>query len=110
VRNQRRSERVVLKMPVVVRVQTSAGERTDERAYTVVVNAHGGLLRLEMELTPGQTMNLANPKTHAEESCRVVRVENLPAGNFAVAFEFWRPSPQFWPIVFPPTDWESVEV
>jgi hypothetical protein len=40
----------------------------------------------------------------------VVRVENIHTGDFAVAFEFWRPAPQFWPIVFPPADWESVEV
>jgi hypothetical protein len=109
-RSRRRSERVVLKMSVGVRIQTSVGERTDERAHTMVVNAHGGLLRLGIELTPGQTINLTNPKTRVEEPCRVVRVENLPTGDFAVAFEFWRPAPQFWPIVFPPADWESVEV
>ena len=109
-RTRRRSERVVLKMPVGVRIQTSVGERTDDRAHTMVVNAHGGLLRLGIELTPGQTINLTNPKTRVEEPCRVVRVENLPTGDFAVAFEFWRPAPQFWPIVFPPADWESVEV
>jgi hypothetical protein len=109
-RNRRRSERVVLKIPVVVRIQTSVGKRTEERAHTMVVNAHGGLLRLGIELTPGQTINLINPKTHVEESSCVVRVENLPTGGFAVAFEFRRPSPQFWPIVFPPADWESVEV
>jgi len=109
-RNRRRSERVVLKMPVVVRIQTSIGKDTDERAHTMVVNAHGGLLRLGVELTRGQTFKLVNPKTHAEEACRVVRVESRGAGDFAVAFEFCRPVPQFWPVVFPPADWESVRV
>jgi hypothetical protein len=109
-RNRRRSERVVLTMPVIVRIETSEGQRTEQRANTMVVNAHGGLIRLGFELVAGQTVSLINPKTPAEEPCRVVRVENLTAGDFAVAFEFRRPAPQFWPIVFPPADWESVQV
>jgi len=24
-----------------------------------------------------------------------------------VAFEFDRPNPKFWPVVFPPSDWEA---
>jgi len=107
--NRRRSERVMLKVPVVVRIETS-GKLTHQDAYTMVVNAHGGLLRLETELMAGQRLTLINPKTHAEKTCCVVRIENLETGGFAVAFEFGRPAPQFWPVVFPPADWESVKV
>jgi hypothetical protein len=68
----------------------------------MVVNAHGGLLRSRVAFMPGQSITLVNPKAHIEETCRVVRVENLKDGYFAAAFEFLRASPQFWPIVFPP--------
>ena len=109
--NRRRSKRVVLQIPVLVQTEASVGRHSsDEHANTMIVNAHGGLLRIGIELTAGQTIKLINPKTRMEEACRVVRAENLTGGNFAVAFEFKRPSPQFWPIVFPPADWKPVQV
>jgi len=36
-----------------------------------------------------------------------VRVENPPGGYTAVAFEFNEPTPKFWPVEFPPADWEK---
>jgi hypothetical protein len=35
-----------------------------------------------------------------------VRIDQPSADYFAVAFEFDRPSPKFWPVTFPPADWE----
>jgi hypothetical protein len=110
VRNRRRSERVVLKVPVTVLVETSNGKRAHEQAHTMVVNAHGGLLRSTIGLVAGQAIILLHPRTDTEQACRVVRVEDLSSGSFAVAFEFERPAPHFWPVVFPPVDWESVKV
>jgi hypothetical protein len=105
--NRRRSERVVLDVPVVVRTETMEGKRVHEETHTLVVNAHGGLLTLKMEVVPGQPMLLVNPKNEKEQKCRVVRVENPPGGALAVAFEFDSPAPHFWPIVFPPADWSA---
>lgn len=103
--NRRRSERVMLEVPVIVLAETPEGEQLREEAQTVVVNAHGGLMKLKMELLTGQPLILVNAKTNVQERCRVVRVEYLPGAQLGVAFEFDRPAPQFWPIVFPPTDW-----
>lgn len=103
--NRRRSERVMLQVPVVLKTKTRQGQDVQEETQTMVVNAHGGLLKLKMELQAGQPIVLVNSKTKMEQSCRVVRVENPPGGNFAVAFEFDRPAPHFWPITFPPADW-----
>ena len=58
-----------------------------------------------MEVQAGQPIVLVNAKTKMEQTCRVVRVEEPPGGNFAVAFEFDRATPHFWPITFPPADW-----
>lgn len=103
--NRRRSERVMLQVPVVVKAKTRQGDCVEEETHTMVVNAHGGLMRLKMELQAGQPIVLVNARTKVEQSCRVVRVENPPGGHFAVAFEFDRPAPHFWPITFPPADW-----
>ncbi len=55
--NRRRSEQVMLKVPVHLSVTSSEGIVTEETTCTQVVNAHGGLLGLEMEIfTAGQNI------------------------------------------------------
>ena len=103
--NRRRSERVMLQIPVKVLAETADRAQVEEDTHTLVVNAHGGLLRLKAELLVGQPVVLVNPQSGMEQSCRVVRIDQAGSGSFAVAFEFDRPSPKFWPVVFPPTDW-----
>ena len=104
--NRRRSERVMLQVPVKVLAETVDRAQVQEETHTLVVNAHGGLLKLKAELLVGQPIVLVNPQSGMEQSCRVVRIDQAGSGSFAVAFEFDRPSPKFWPIVFPPQDWE----
>lgn len=103
--NRRRSERVMLQVPVVVRTTTRDGKTMEEETHTEVVNAHGGLMKLKTEVLAGQPISLVNAKTKVEQSCRVVRVQHGAGTTSAVAFEFDEPSPQFWPITFPPADW-----
>jgi hypothetical protein len=42
--------------------ETRERERAQEETRTVVVNAHGGLFKLKMEVLVGQPMILANAK------------------------------------------------
>lgn len=107
-REQRRSERVKLSVPVIVMAETREREQVQEETVTAVVNAHGGLFKLNMDLLIGQPILLVNPLTNRQESCRVVRVDDLPSGGFAVAFEFDTPAPQFWPLASPPRDWNLI--
>jgi hypothetical protein len=87
--------------------ETREGNPIQEHAYTSVVNAHGGLMKLTMDLLAGQPIILRNEQTKTEEPCRVVRREELPDGALAVAFAFNRPAPDFWPVTFPPDDWRT---
>lgn len=103
--NRRRSERVMLRMTVMVLAEDEDRRQVQEQGYTQVVNAHGGLLQLKNHLHVGQSFLLTNPKTSKEMSCRVVRVEESGMEFYNIAFEFDRPAPNFWPIVFPPADW-----
>jgi hypothetical protein len=95
----------MLQIPVVVQTRTHEGKDVREQTQTVVVNAHGGLLKLKIEVKAGQPILLINERGKAQQSCHVVRVETSEAGNSAVAFEFDQPAPHFWPVVFPPADW-----
>jgi hypothetical protein len=99
---------VRLSVPVLVMAETREREQVQERTQTITVNAHGGLFRLKMELLTGQPLVLLNAQTSKEESCRVVRVQEMPEGDFGVAFEFDRPAPDFWCVSFPPADWNLV--
>ena len=103
--NRRRSERVMLRMTVVVMAEDENRRQVQAQGFTQVVNAHGGLLQLKMHIHVGQSFLLTNPKTGKEVSCRVVRIEESGMELYNIAFEFDQPTPNFWPIVFPPADW-----
>jgi hypothetical protein len=105
--DRRRSERVVLQMRITVFAEDLERKRQQEEALTQVVNAHGGLMKMKMELHVGQSMLLVNPKNKVEQNCRVVRVDDRADGEYSVAFEFDAPNPKFWPVVFPPEDWNA---
>jgi hypothetical protein len=107
-RNRRRSERVVLRVSIALSAMMPDGKRINIVAHTLVVNAHGGLLDVGMEMVRGQRIRLSNLKTEIVASGRVVRVEASEQGRFSVAFEFESPAPHFWPISFPPADWSSI--
>ncbi len=108
--NRRRSARVMLRMRISVIAEDAARKRQQYEALSQVVNAHGGLMKMQTELFVGQPMLLVNPQNKIEQSCRVVRVEDTAEGDFAIAFEFDAPNPKFWPVVFPPEDWVAVRV
>ena len=105
--NRRRSERVMLRMKVIVIAEDVQRQPRQEEALTLVVNAHGGLLQMKMDVHVGQPMRVVNPQNHIEQDCRVVRVDDTSTDFFSVAFEFDQPNPKFWPVVFPPSDWAS---
>jgi len=52
-------------------------------------------------------MLLVNPQKSVEQNCRVIRVDDTSPEYFTVAFEFDQPNPKFWPVVFPPSDWDA---
>ena len=105
VTNRRRSQRVFLNIRVVARFRLLQRDWIVE-AESRVVNAHGGTLQLSVApMAAGDILTLTNPDTGHAESCRVIRIEALSDQGFEVSFAFDRPSPDFWPVAFPPTDW-----
>src|ERR1700739_1263493 len=103
--NRRRSERVLLQVRVLVEIELEEGGKVRLDAFTLVVNAHGGLIEINFKPARGSKLLLINPVLGGQESCTVVGVRSSRDGAFAVALEFDNPAPQFWPIGFPPRDW-----
>lgn len=102
---QRRSQRVVLTMPVLVQGGADGGQSVLEEAQTLVVNAHGALIALAMNVEVQQPLLLKNQKSLDQQPCRVVYVGPAVDGKSEVGVEFTQPAPQFWHITFPPQDW-----
>ncbi|HKM66931.1 MAG TPA: hypothetical protein VJX70_07180 [Candidatus Acidoferrum sp.] len=96
----------MLNMSVMVLAENEERRRIQVEAKTMVVNAHGGLMKMNSHLHVGQSFTLKNPHTGAQVGCRVVRIDEEGMEFFNIAFEFDQPAPKFWPVTFPPTDWE----
>lgn len=105
-RNRRRSQRVVLQMPLLLRTELTDRGKVRVHAYTLIVNAHGGLLKSPLMLPANYKMSLVNRQTGKEAWCRVIRSERSSADTISLTFEFHEPSAIFWPVSFPPEDWE----
>jgi hypothetical protein len=108
-RNRRRSQRVLLQVAVLMRATLPDGKSAQVQAFTLAVNAHGGLLESPVKLAANQRISLINPGSGKEVAGRVVGVAGSESGMHEVAVEFDCRSPQFWPIAFPPEDWATPE-
>jgi hypothetical protein len=60
---QRRSTRVWHQISLLVRIRTPGGRQIEELGQSFVVNAHGGLLLVPVELNREQSFVLINPST-----------------------------------------------
>jgi hypothetical protein len=105
----RRSQRVLLRIPIQVKGFLEEGIPITEDTTTVEVNAHGALIFLAMRVRPGQKLVLRNCGTAKEQDCRVVHVKQIPDTKNEVGIAFSIPKPKFWNIDFPPQDWKPFE-
>jgi len=102
---RRRSQRLFLRVPVLVQVSEPNRPPLLEETHTVVLNAHGTLLEMNAALDTGQTVSLKNLRTSEQIECTVKLVTPSESGKFNAALEFKKPNASFWQISFPPEDW-----
>ena len=107
IQNQRRSQRVLLSLALRVSGKRANDTSFAEHTQTIVVNAHGALIRLREAVHSGQQLKLLNVATGEEEQCVVVDVNEGANGVPEVGVEFAAPNPRFWRVSFPPTDWSA---
>lgn len=101
----RRSQRVCLALPIVVLREGPGSNVASEETQTLIVNAHGALIQLALTVDIGQLLEIKNGQTQEQLACRVVHLGPDRTGKREVGVEFEDPSPRFWRIAFPPTDW-----
>jgi hypothetical protein len=102
--NRRRSQRVILSVPVTVSGETAQGAFT-EQTQTLVINAHGALITLAAKISQGQLLKMQSVTHSEKQACRVVYVGPTLDGKTQLGVEFTEPSPHFWHIAFPPEGW-----
>ncbi|MFI5092345.1 MAG: hypothetical protein WCE50_16610 [Candidatus Acidiferrum sp.] len=101
----RRSQRVCLNLPITVFRDGPGKNVASEETHTLIVNAHGTLLKLALTVEIGQLLRIKNMRTQEELVCRVITLESRSSGKSQVGVEFEHASPRFWRIAFPPSDW-----
>lgn len=101
-RGRRRSERVALQIPIKLSARMPDGQRICIEVKTKVVNAHGGLLEMGIEMQAGQRIMLNNNRSPELVTATVLRIEKSEEGRYSAAFEFEFPVAHFWPVTFPP--------
>lgn len=108
--SRRRSQRVILTMPVIVRTEDGLKDAAfEEQTHTLIVNLHGALILLAAKVVKGQKLRMKNKATQVEQVCQVASLGMKSEGKTQVGVEFLKPSPDFWHISFPPEDWGVTE-
>lgn len=94
--DRRRSPRILLEIPVVVRWTDKSGQSHMEMSSTKVVNAYGALLTLKNPVSIGLELELVNATTQGMAKARVVWVGDLFPEGMLVGIELGEPDPDFW--------------
>ncbi|OLC84565.1 MAG: hypothetical protein AUH66_00540 [Acidobacteria bacterium 13_1_40CM_4_57_6] len=103
--NRRRSQRVLVTVPVRVSGQTGAGLPFEEETHTRAISAHGALILVSTQVYRGQRLTLSNVQTKAALECVVAHIDSHQSDHPHVGVEFILPNPMFWHVAFPPKDW-----
>jgi protein TonB len=97
-----RPQPVALEIPVTINgAHTVAGsdkrEPFSETTQTVLVFAHGAVVRVSTSLAPGQLVFLTNEKTKKEVVCQVLKSKSGGStNNNYIELQFTEPAPSFW--------------
>jgi hypothetical protein len=108
VEDRRRSQRVVIRVPVTLKV-TVAGQPVTFAAHTVAVNDHGAMLVAPRTLALDTPLEITNDRTMQKATARVTRTPPVSSEGFLIPVEFTGAAVNFWQISFPPRDWKPID-
>ncbi|HTR47250.1 MAG TPA: hypothetical protein VMM16_07710 [Verrucomicrobiae bacterium] len=101
---RRRTQRVLLRVRANIHVAVQGKAATIDAA-TLSVNPHGAVVVMNQNLPADTHVVLEHLGTRERISCKVARPPRPMAEGYHVPLEFESPSPEFWKIDFPPSDW-----
>ena len=103
--NRRRSQRVLMNIPVRISGQAGTSSPFEEETHTLAISAHGALIVVTSPMHRGQRFTLSNVQTKAALECVVAHVDRSSGDQIKVGVEFMLPNSRFWRVAFPPQDW-----
>ncbi len=103
--NRRRSQRVLMTIPVRVSGKTGVGLPFEEETHTRAISAHGALILVSTKVYRGQRLTLLNVQTKAALECVVAHIDRSQSDHLQMGVDFTLPNPMFWHVAFPPKDW-----
>jgi hypothetical protein len=102
VKEQRRSERILLKIPVHVAGVDAQGKSFEERAFTLSINRHGAFISLNNSPREGDHVVVTNLGTRQSCTFRLRESGRDTSGKVtAWGIECLEPNANFWQIRFP---------
>jgi hypothetical protein len=99
---RRRSQLLLLVLPLVVRFQGTQSKAALEDTSTVDVSAHGASMYLATKVVLGQVLTLMNPNNWDERDVCVSRIGSSDGAVTQVGIDFGQPAPEFWPLAAGP--------
>jgi PilZ domain-containing protein len=105
VQNRRKTQRVIMRVPVRISGQNSAGSQFQEETHTLAVNANGALVVLSVSVKKGQVLHLLNVAMGDKAECVVAYLGQRQDDLAEIGIAFRLPNPNFWRVAFPPRDW-----
>src|SRR5438034_8475354 len=78
---RRRSQRVLMQVPVRIRGKNAQGAEFEEFTETLAINAHGSLILLNARLTSGAKVFMKHNKTEEEQECHVAFLGPVRGGK-----------------------------
>jgi len=102
---RRRSQRVLMQVPVRLCGTDAQGKKFEEETATLAINAHGALVLMQARVISGGKVQLQHNLTKEEQECHVAFLGPVRAGKSEVGLEFSDARPSFWRVAFPPEDW-----
>jgi hypothetical protein len=102
---RRRSQRVLMQVPVRLCGTDAQGKKFEEETATLAINAHGALVLMQARVISGGKVQLQHNLTKEEQECHVAFLGPVRSGKSEVGLEFSDARPSFWRVAFPPEDW-----
>jgi hypothetical protein len=98
----RRTQRVLLRIPIEVNGRGAGGKPFIEKTFTLAINQHGAQIHLKSTVRPDDQITITNLRNHISCLFRIVRKVAKPLGEHPEwGVESLEPEVNFWGMSFP---------
>jgi len=100
--NQRRSDRVNIKVPVRISAMDATGQKFSAHGHTLTISRNGATIALDRKLTPGLSLTISPDTSNRESSAIVMGQIGGQSGVHVYGIAVLEPNVNLWGIQFPP--------